>query len=434
MMLKWFKKRKFHKSSNAKRAKFFLTLDIGTETIKALIFSISGDLSKKITILGVGIEYFNGDNIFNDESTSNVLSGAIVGRDFEAELIKKTILGAVKKAKQNLSFSLADKELKEKAQKQKNYQVLLGLPPDVLRARIINRSVTREKQKNKIDKKEQENIYNYIIKVSKKEISHKFAQETGILENDIHWISSKILDIKIDGYQVSTFKGYDGESLEFKVLVIFLPKDYWQNIEKIITSLDFKIFKVVHLTENLFFGFKNKNSNGLFLDVGGEVTQILEVRNSKLHNIDEFKSGGRDFTKALSQTLGIDDETARIMEEDYSKKKLSGSAMKKIKEIFSWERKNWYDKLKLKLKQINPKGVFPADVFLFGGGSSTPEIEKVLEQEAVNDWQNIPISGPPKIKYISLKDLQNIEDTTKFLNKPQIMPSLFICYSSIIDN
>jgi len=252
---------------------------------------------------------------------------------------------------------------------------------------------------------------------------------------------------------VSSLKGYEGKDLEFRILTTFLPKYYWENIKKIIGSLpltifqgdgsnkqitqkmvrglEFEIIRIVHLAESLPILCKSKKNDGIFLDVGGEITQIFEIKNSKLQKIDEFKGGGRAFTQSLSQRLGLDEETTRIMEEKYSKKLLSSGAMKTIKEIFFWERKVWYDSLKFKLKKMNPQGIFSSTIFLFGGGSSSPEIQGILEKEAVVDWKNLPISGPPKVEFLYPEDLDNIEDTTKILNKTQSIPSLLICYAII---
>ena len=422
-----------------KKDKFFLTLDIGTEAVKALIFCASfldkpsfvpslrrqsygasatsrTREGKKIIILGTGLEYFDRDGVFD-------------GRDFETEVIKRTISKAIEKAHKNLSFSLEKKELKEKAQKQKRWKILLGLPPNILKGRIVYQSFFREKPREKISKKEEGVVYHHILEAAKKEISQRFAEEFGILPKDVHWISLKILGIKIDGYSVSFLRGYEGKDLDFKILTTFLPEYYWESIKKIIGSLGFKIIKIVHLAESLPIAGNSKKNDGIFLDVGGEITQILEIKNGKLQKIDEFKGGGKVFTQSLSQRLGLDEKTARIMQEKYSQKLLSSEAIKSIKEIFFWERKAWYDSLKFKLKKMNPKGIFPSTIFLFGGGSSSSEIQGILKEEAVIDWKNLSISGPPEVEFLYPEDLDNIEDTTKILNKTQSIPSLLICCS-----
>lgn len=383
---------------------FFLTLDIGTETVKVLIFSPPIRNDEKILILGTGLQYFERYDVFN-------------GKDFETGVIKRAISKAVEKAHQNLSFSLIKKELKERAQKQKRWQVLLGLPPNILKGRIVSQSFFREKPREKISLAEAEIIRHHVFEVAKKEISQRFAKEFGILPEDIHWISLKILEIKIDGYLVQLLRGYQGKNLEFKILVTFLPKYYWENIKKIVGSFQLEILRIVHLAESLPTLSKDKKKNGIFFDIGGEVSQFFLIKDSSLQQINEFKNGGKAFSQRLADTLGIDEESARILKERYSDKLLSAGAAKRIKEIFLREKEIWYESLNLKIKKIK---FIDSAIFLFGGGSSLPEIQEVLKEKL--------LSGPLKVGLIYPKDLENIEDTTKSLNNPQSIPSLLICY------
>jgi cell division ATPase FtsA len=171
--------------------KLFLTLDIGTEAVKALIFLASSKSSdsKIITVLGAGSAHFEKFDVFDS------------GR-FETDVIKKTISRAIEKAKQNLSCASIEEELKQKVQKQKKWPVfLMGLPPNILKARVISQSFLRDRPRAKISKKEEQIIQEHIFESAKTEISENFAQEFGILSSELYWISLKILEIKIDGYQ-----------------------------------------------------------------------------------------------------------------------------------------------------------------------------------------------------------------------------------------
>ena len=69
-----------------------------------------------------------------------------------------------------------------------------------------------------------------VSEAAQKEISQRFAKESGLLPEDIHWISLKILGVKINDYPVLGLKGYEGKNLDFEILAIFLPKHYLENI------------------------------------------------------------------------------------------------------------------------------------------------------------------------------------------------------------
>ncbi|MBZ9577772.1 hypothetical protein KJA13_01905 [Patescibacteria group bacterium] len=368
-----------------KKEKLFLVLDIGTEAVKGLICKKE---NSKIVVLSASTQYFERYGVFD-------------GRDFETDVIKRAILKTIKEAHQNLG-----------AQRQncKKRPVLVGLPPNILKGRIVWQSFKRDNSKKKISKNEQELIYQQVFKEAQKEISQRFTKEFGILVGDIQWITQKILEIKIDGYPVSELQGYDGKDLGIKILATFLPKYYFENIKKIFGDLQLKVFKIIHLAENLPIVLEDKIGDGIFLDVGGQATQIFLVRGGNLKQVNEFEAGGKVFSQELSEILGIDEESARTLKERYTNKLLSPEGEKRIKGMFLEEKRTWYENL----KQSLPKEFFPSTIFLFGGGSLLPEIQEVLKENGI------------RVKFIYPKDLRDIEDTIKNLKSPQYVPSLLI--------
>lgn len=358
----------FHK----KKERPFLVLDVGTEAVKVLACRKENN---KTVILGAATQYFERYGVFD-------------GREFEIEMIKKAILKAIK-------------------ENWKNWPVLLCLPPDVLRARVVKQVLPREKPKKKITQKEQELIWQEVFKETKEKISQSFAKKYGILPAEIQWITLKILTTKIDGYPVSGLQGYEGGELEFKILATFIPKYYLRITEEIFKDLRLRVSKIVHLTECLPAVFEDEIPDATFLDVGGERTQIFLLKEGSLEHVDEIKKGGKLFSQKLSETLGIDEESARILKERYANKFLSQGSRKKIKEIFLPEKMAWYQELKLSFSSV---------AFIFGGGSLLPEIQEGLKENGV------------KIKVLYPKDFKNIKDETRSLKSPQYTPSLLICY------
>lgn len=419
--------------------KFFLVLDIGTEAIKTLIFKreqlVKKD-DKKIIVLGTSKQYFEKSGVFDS-------------KDFEKEVLKKTISKAIK-------------ETQEQAETTK-VLTLLSLPPTILKGRIVFQFFERKKANEEISKTEEKVIYDQVLRNVQKDISQKFAEEFGILPQDIQRISLRFLGRKIDGYSVSAFQGYKGKILEFKILGTFLPKSYLENIEEITQDLGLEILKIIYPPENLPFIFSSEKVKGLpiiqdydpsyhpsttlgaptkvgegggrvgvppthpkkdaiFLDVGGEVTQIFLVKDGNLQQINEFGMGGKIFSQSLSNALGINEEIARDLKERYSNKLLSPETRERIKEILAGEQRDWYENLKLGIKKMKIEGLLPSTVFLFGGGSQLPEIQDSLKKRK-------PTLS--KIKFIFPKDFKNIEDRTKSLKSPQDVPPLLMMYTTI---
>jgi len=383
-----------------KNEKCFLALDIGTETIKVLTFSTSAGKKEEptITILGASLQYFDKFGVFNS-------------KDFEVDIIKKAISKAIEEAKNQ-----ASKEPKN---------VILGLPADILKGRIIIQSFNRKNPKSIIDKKEEKIIYQTVLKEAQKKISQIFIEETGILAQEIQFSTFEILKTKIDGYEVPDLPGFSGKTLDFRILATFLPKYYFENIAKITKDLNLKILKIIHEAQGLENFVQNEKLSAIFLDIGGEITQIFLTRDGKLELVNEFKMGGSAFSQVLSQSLGLETQRARVLKQEYSKGFLSQEVRKRINEIFSQEIQNWFDNLKSK---ILDQKLLPSNIFLFGGGSLLPEMILIIKWNR----QDFPFIIPPQIKFIYPRNLKNIEDKTKSLNSPQDIPPLFLCHASEI--
>jgi len=228
-----------------KRENPFLVLDIGTEAIKALLLKKEND---KFVVLNHSIEYFEKYSVFE-------------GNDFETAFIKKAILRSLEKI------------FKEKKEIKKT-PVLIGLPGNILRAKIVSQSFRRDRE-SKISKSEERFIIREVLNKSKKKISYNFTEKYGILASDIHWTNFKIAEVKVNGYPISDIRGCQGKDLEVNVLAVFLTKDYFEKIQKVFKDLNLKISKIIHLGEIFQDSFSQKVKNGLFIDIGGEISQAF---------------------------------------------------------------------------------------------------------------------------------------------------------------
>ena len=383
-----------------KREEKFLILDIGTEALKVIIFTLKkGEGENKIELLGKSIYYFEDYAVFDSSN-------------FKIDSIGNTILNAVKEAEKRAGLKVNS--------------ALVSLPASILKAKVGIGVFSRKNPKKIIVKREKEQIIAQVTREFKKEISQKISEESGILPEDINFPEVNILEIKIDGYSVPAIEGCTGKKLEFRILTTFLPKYYLENISKIINSFNIRVLKFAHLSKSLFPLYEQNINEGTFLDIGGEVTQLFLVIDGKLKEVEEFELGGKIFSKTLSDILGLRIDEARFLKEKYSRGKLSEEAREKIKEIFSQPLITWFKELKMKLKV--QRRLVPSNFFIFGGGSCLPEIKKILEE---GDWNNIPIIPPTKVKFISPKELKGIQDVAGILSTEQDISSVLISYQAL---
>jgi cell division ATPase FtsA len=384
-----------------KKEDFFLVLDIGTKAVKSLF-------------------------CFKDKSDLYILSSS--SKNFSeykskkaVESVKTAVFDSFKNGVKNISFSLADKNIKNSASKIRKWDTVLTFSPDIFKARMAVKKITREKQLKKILPGEEKKIIEKAIIEAKKEISADFLKSSGIVSGDIYFISSYPFEYRIDGYPVSKISGFEGKEIEIKVMFTFMPLSYLRALMEVVSVLkkDINICLVTHLAEGLL---ASKPKSGLYIDVGGMATQYIRVKNGQLVGISEFTSGGSSFSESLSDDLGISMDMAENMQEQYSSKLLSKETSAKVKEIFSVPKNNWYNKL---IKDLNKKSgnVFSPYVYLFGGASAMQEIQDVFKEYAESSEKDLHISGVPET---SLYLLEDIKDTTKKINKPQWTPAALI--------
>lgn len=294
----------------------------------------------------------------------------------------------------------------------KSGQILVVLPPSILKARIVSQVFKRRASQKVISGKEEKEINETVLQRAKKEVSISFSQLSGIFPEHLRFVSLRILErgIKIDGYEVPRLEGYDGKILEFKILAVFLPG--FTEIERILRRSLMPPhhltpwlkprqktgdFKIVHAAEGLIRILEDY-PDGVFLDVGGEITQIFLAREGKLEAVCELGFGGKIFSEAISERLGLREKDARLLKERYSKEGLTPESSSKIKEIFHFPSRLWFDNLKEKLKETQGGLLFPSNVFLFGGGSQLPEIKEILE---MGKWGSIAFfDAKPKVKIL----------------------------------
>jgi hypothetical protein len=399
-------------SLKEKKSEYFLGLDIGSEAVKSLIFQrivSEKENLKKIIIWGKGLEYFGKSDVFNTQ-------------DFEKNTVKNTISESIKGTYQNF---LQNMERKTGIQKN-NLPTLVSLPPNILNEKVLIQSLIRENGDRIISKKEEKDIYQLVLKEIKNEIEKDFSRKFGILPEDIKFLSFKISEIKIDGYNVSNLEGFKGRKLDFKTVVVFFLKEYLKNIEIILKDLKINFLKFLNKEQNIPYLFDYEVNDAIFLDVGGEVSQFFLVKKGKTEAILEFENGGLDFTDKLSKVLGLNLEDARNLKHNYSNLILSEDVRKKVREILTEEVRNWFLNFKKALEILleKQKILFPSKIFIFGGGSSLPEIQEVLEE---GDWEGLTFISRPEVKIINPKDLRNVDDRTKGLISSQDVGLILSC-------
>ena len=378
----------FSKSSN----EYYLALDIGTEVVKALVFCVD---QKENTAMVVGVGK-------NQQKRGNMQSGAVLDISGVIEICQTTINKAL--------YNAGIKKVKK---------AIVGIAGELVKGTTTTVHYERGNMESRIDFSELKNIIQKVQIKAYERIQDQISFETG-QDIDVKLINAAIVDVRIDGYQVTNPIGFQGKDVSISIFNAYAPMIHLGALQAIADELRIDLLSIaaepyavarsVDYDDALDF-------NAIFIDIGGGTTDIAVVRNGGLEGTKMFAFGGRAFTKKLAQELRIDFEEAEELKIKYAEGKLGSDVSLKVEQILQNDCSVWLSGVELSLAEFAGSDVLPSKILLCGGGSGLPGIKKALMSQ---DWiKNLPFSKSVIVNYLQPKDVVRVVDKTNELKNPQ---------------
>jgi hypothetical protein len=172
--------------------------------------------------------------------------------------------------------------------------------------------------------------------------------------------------MKADGYKIERLAGCNAQEIEFNVLVVYAPYEYMQQAKSYFNGFDWKSFQLVSQGELIWNFFKENNTDAALLDIGADISRLFIIKNKILSNILEFSFGGDDFTKKISDYLGVREQEALIIKQRYCLKDLSKEFVDKINQRLVPLLESAASTMQF---EIARQSIAMPQVFISGGGS-----------------------------------------------------------------
>lgn len=367
---------------------YALALDVGTEVIKALIFSIDPK-EQKGKVVGVGRQRQN----LGDMDAGAVTDIAGVVRSCEK---------AIKEAEKQAGL--------------KPDQVILGIAGELVKGTTTTVHYERTKPQVKIDLPELKGIIQKMQWKAFNKVRKQLSYETGQKEIDIKLINAAIVDVKIDGYRITNPLGFQGKDVSIAIFNAYAPLVHLGALQTIASELDMDLLSIVAEPYAVARCMGIEDSiefSAIFIDIGGGTTDISVVRNGGIEGCKMFALGGRAFTKRLSNELGVSFVEAEELKIKYSNDMIPPNVMHKVKEVLEGDIKVWLSGVELALGEFSNVDLLPSRILLCGGGTALPGIKAALLS---SEWtKNLPFAKLPQVFFIQPKDVVSIKDKTKKL-------------------
>lgn len=378
------------------RKNYAISLDIGTEYVKVLIFRIENDVAY---VVGTSRK---------KQQLSDMQGGRVTD-----------IYGVIKNCNEALEDAFEVAKVSPK-------QCVIGIAGELVKGATTTVHYTREKPKEKITVKELKEIIEQVQSKAFEKTRSELAWETGQAEFDVKLVNSAVVDVRIDGYKVTNPVGFQGRDIQVGIFNAFAPIVHLGALQTIAEELGLDLLSIaaepyavarcVGLEDSAEF-------SSIFIDIGGGTTDIAVVRGGGVEGTKMFAIGGRVFTKSIADAFDKTFAEAEKLKIDYSAGKIpvDSEIYTKIKKAIENDCEVWLAGVELALEDFANIELLPSKILLCGGGSLLPDIQDYLEKKG---WvKRLPFAKQPKVDFIKPKQLISIKDETgKLVGSQDITP------------
>ena len=395
----------FLSKTNKTDNEVLLALDVGTEFVKAVIFTVEeGETS--IKVLGYGRSRQHG----------SAMKGAmVINIDHVVNACDRAIGEALNHADEIMSKELGVEYVTPAPEK-----VLLGIAGELVKGVTIIADYSREEPDVKIEQREIDEVITSIKEYSFNQAINDISEETGIETKRLQEINSKINATYIDGVQVDRPLGMTGENISYRVFSTFAPSLHLNSLKEIASQLGLEILTIEvepYAIARAVKDAKSEKFSAVIIDIGGGTTDIAVIERGSVIATKMFAYGGKVFTKRISNKLKVQIEDAEKIKVDYSNGAVNETQARAIREMLTKDCLVWAQGVELSLSEIEDIDSYPTVFYLCGGGSGLPEIKESLQEYA---WlQTLPFAKHPKIEYLYPKQLEDINDVSRSITGPE---------------
>lgn len=370
------------KSSNER---LMVSLDIGTEFVKALVARIDED--NQIEILGVGREH---------QSLTDMQAGAIAD-----------IAGVV--ANCDAALNQAEQQAGVSAR-----SAVVGIAGELVRGNTTTVKFTRKNPNKEVDVAEVDKIFSLVQERALTQAKKQLAIDTGGKQIGLKLVNSALISIEIDGYGVTNPIGFQGKDVQVQLYTAFAPLVHIGAIERVAQQLDLELLTVAAepfaVARSVIGDDPNANLSAILIDVGGGTTDIAVVNEGGVEGTKMFGIGGRSFTKSIERDLDIDFDRAEALKLGLTSGRTPEPRRKPVEDALRKTLSVWTNGVELALEEFKRLDHLPYQILLCGGGAS---LEMLTDKLSQSDWhKELPFARKPQIKLIQPNQVVGITDTT----------------------
>lgn len=374
------------------QAQYLVSLDVGTEFVKALIGRVEAD---HVAIIGVGKQR---------QKLTDMSGGAVT----DIAGVVDNCDAALTRAEQMAGVSA------------KGLSTVIGIAGELVKGASTTVSYRRARPNVQIDLTELKDIIERVQNSAFDKVRKELSWETGYKEIEVKLVNAAVVDVYIDGYRVTNPVGFQGRDVTIQIFNAFAPMVHLGALQTIASDLDLNL---INIAAEPFAVAKSVGADdstefsAIFVDIGGGTSDIAVVNNGGVEGTKMFAIGGRSFTKRIATSLGVSFEEAEKLKLAHSAGELDEQKDKEVSDALKGDVEVWRSGVELSLSEFDKLDHLPARILLCGGGSALPEVKQALSDSAW--YKSLPFARRPKIDFVSPEEVNRVIDKTSKLTSPQ---------------
>jgi cell division ATPase FtsA len=384
---------------SSKQAPKFLTLDINAESVKCLAFYKEDG---KIKIIGYGKEPLEEGLVRN---------GVIIDMDKVLVEAEKVVAQATNEAGDSIK------------------NVIIGVTSDLCLESVTTAKINRGTTDKPINGRELEAFQERIVESSHIQVQNSYAQFTGDSDIDFQLITTSVVYNKLDNEKVPSLEGRNGKTIEMALYNAFCPVYHVQSLQRLAKKLGLKILALSSENFAILKALRHaelEDSDLVLVQLGADFTNVAVVFGGAIVTNQSLHIGKKHFIDEISRIMGLTHEEARKVLESHAHGQLAQSESVVVQNCLADVLDTWQEGLQMLFSEFSGVKTFAPNIYLFGGGTQLPEIEKILNE---NPWmKSIPFKSPPVIEELAISDFERLADATGAVSTNDWLPPAVLSF------
>ncbi|HVU06220.1 MAG TPA: hypothetical protein VHE10_00250 [Candidatus Paceibacterota bacterium] len=203
-------------------------------------------------------------------------------------------------------------------------------------------------------------------------------------------IEHKVIDIRLNGYQVSDPYGKKAHSADISFLTSLIPASLYQKVNEVSVKAyhpkDTKAFSFALSSFSVIRDAFHEESDFMFLDIGGEISDVTIVQNGLISETASFPLGRhfiiRRIRKALGGSAAEATSLVRLVEEGRADKSVEG----KLRPIMETAGDEWMKGFRDVLEKASSGASLPTKIFVVINNDLVQFFMRALRSEKVSEF------------------------------------------------